>query len=319
LLYNSNFDNGLKFWSSYTPDTISQELIDTQYGKAIRISRKDGKGYWPLTYQGRDIFYYKGLTYYFRFKFRVIKGGGNPFNIGWWVQEEGKIPYNLPKKIYPLNDEWFGCITSYTFKEDHFGSIPTFMNSQHANTIIDFADIELLCNDTLGRSMYADEKIEMIRALEDERIEQLIFGAEKKQLLFERITRWKFAWELWTTEYTWSNKLIGKGFDYLDQFGQKFYPDEDRVDYPHNPIISSFLYSGIIGGFFYIYFLILSFFYYWKYRKHHMLFFILFLVTFTFIFISSDSHFNVPIFAMLSLVPFITKYIVKEKQQKNPT
>ena len=44
----------------------------------------------------------------------------------------------------------------------------------------------------------------------------------------------------------------------------------------------------------------------------------LYLITFAFVFISSDSHFNVPIFAMLSLVPFITKYVVKEKEQKNP-
>ena len=39
--------------------------------------------------------------------------------------------------------------------------------------------------------------------------------------------------------------------------------------------------------------------------------------TFVFIFISSDSHFNVPIFALLSCVPFITRYIHKEKEQMN--
>ena len=143
-------------------------------------------------------------------------------------------------------------------------------------------------------------------------------GTEKKELLSERIARWKYARELWQTEYKWSNKLFGGGFDYLDKFGKKFYPEEDRKDYPHNPIISSFLYSGLLGGFFYIYFLVLSFWYYWKYRKHHLLFFLLYLITFAFVFISSDSHFNVPIFAMLSLVPFITKYVVKEKEQKNP-
>jgi O-antigen ligase len=101
-------------------------------------------------------------------------------------------------------------------------------------------------------------------------------------------------------------------------YGKKFYPEEDRIDYPHNPIISSFLYSGIIGGLFYVYFLVLSFYYYWKYRKHHALFFILYLTTFAFIFISSDSHFNVPIFAMLSLVPFITKQVVEEKEPEKP-
>ena len=135
----------------------------------------------------------------------------------------------------------------------------------------------------------------------------------------ERTSRWKYAFELWKTEYNWKNKFFGKGFDYLEMFGQKFYPDQNRIDYPHNPILSSFLYSGIIGGIFYLYFLALSFWYYWKYRKHHVLFFILFLVTFIFVFISSDSHFNVPIFAMLSLVPFITRHFVKEPNSKSLT
>ena len=130
--------------------------------------------------------------------------------------------------------------------------------------------------------------------------------------------RWKYALELWTKEYSWSKKIFGGGFDYLEMYGKKFYPEEDRIDYPHNPIISSFLYSGIIGGLFYVYFLVLSFYYYWKYRKHHALFFILYLTTFAFIFISSDSHFNVPIFAMLSLVPFITKQVVEEKEPEKP-
>ncbi len=188
------------------------------------------------------------------------------------------------------------------------------MNSQQSNTIIDFTDIELICNDTLNRYMYADENIDLIRKLEEARISQQLNSGSGK-LLSERINRWKYAKELWSTEYNWSNKLFGKGFDYLENFGQKFYPDEDRIDYPHNPIISAFLYSGLIGGFFYIYFLALSFWYYWKYRKHHMLFFILFLITFVFVFISSDSHFNVPIFAILSLVPFVTRSIVTAKEE----
>ncbi len=312
LFYNSNFENGLVFWGTETPDTVNHELVDTQYGKAIRVSRNNGKGYWPLVYQGREIFYYKGLIYHFRFKFRVIKGEESPFNIGWWVEGEEQKQHLLQKNIFPLDEEWFECIASYKFDNDHYGDIPTFMNSQKANTIIDFADIELLCHDTLDRPMYADEKIDLINRLEEARITKEL-GIEDKKPFSERTERWKYAFELWKTEYNWTNKLFGGGFDYLKKFGKKFYPEEDRIDYPHNPIISSFLYSGIIGGVFYIYFLALSLWYYWKYRKHHLLFFILFLITFVFVFISSDSHFNVPIFAMLSLVPFITRYLVNEQ------
>ncbi len=242
----------------------------------------------------------------------MIKGEESPFNIGWWVEGEEQKQHLLQKNIFPLDEEWFECIASYKFDNDHYGDIPTFMNSQKANTIIDFADIELLCHDTLDRPMYADEKIDLINRLEEARITKEL-GIEDKKPFSERTERWKYAFELWKTEYNWTNKLFGGGFDYLKKIGKKFYPEEDRIDYPHNPIISSFLYSGIIGGVFYIYFLALSLWYYWKYRKHHLLFFILFLITFVFVFISSDSHFNVPIFAMLSLVPFITRYLVNEQ------
>lgn len=318
LFYNSNFEHGSKYWAYVTPDPINHELIETQFGRAIRVTRKEGDGYWPLVYQGRDIFYYKNLTYHFRFKYRVIEGGGTPFNIGWWIEGEKQKPYNLHKEIFPINDDWFECTASYKFENDHYEKAQTFMNSQQSNTIIDFTDIELICNDTLNRSMYADENIDKIRMLEEARINQQLNSGTGK-LLSERINRWKYSLDLWTTEYKWSEKIFGGGFDYLDKFGQNFYPDKNKIDYPHNPIISAFLYSGLIGGFFYIYFLALSFWYYWKYRKQHVLFFILFLITFVFVFISSDSHFNVPIFAMLSLVPFITKFIVKEKEQKNPS
>jgi|GEM_PF-3063010 len=319
LFYNSNFENGLKFWNSISYDTIKQELIKTVYGNAIRITRNEGKGYWPLAYQGRDIYYYKDLTYYFRFKFRVIKGGETPFKIGWWVEGEDDIPYDLHKNVLPLNEEWYECFTSYKFKNDHYGDIPTFMNSQEPNTIIDYMEIELLCNDSLNRPMYADEKIDEISKLEKAKLEEQFQETDNKRILSERINRWKYALEIWTAQYKWYNKLFGGGFDYLEMFGKKFYPDQNRTDYPHNPVISAFLYSGIIGGIFYIYFLALTIWYYWKYRKHHALFFILYLIILAFVFISSDSHFNVPIFAVLSLIPFITKQVIEEKEQENLT
>ena len=314
LFYNSNFEYGLKFWGSFTPDSVIHELIDTKYGKALRVTRNEGVGYWPLIYQGRDIYYHKDLPYYFRFKFRVVKGVKTPFNIGWWVEGEGRKQYDLSKEIFPIDGEWYLCIAKTSFDKDYYGKITNFMNSQKANTIIDFADIELISTDSSNRFMFADEMIDEIRIQEAARMNVLLESEERK-LFSQRISRWKYALELWKTEYQWTDRIFGGGFDYLDKFGRKFYPDEERIDYPHNPIISAFLYSGIVGGSFYIYFLILSFYYYWKYKKHHMLFFILFIITFVFVFISSDSHFNVPIFAMLSVVPFVTRYFVNEKEK----
>ncbi|MCD4714703.1 MAG: hypothetical protein K8R73_15615 [Clostridiales bacterium] len=310
LLYNSNFRHGLEFWDAISDDSIYHKIIDTEFGKAVRVVRDEGAGGWPLAYQGRDIHYYRDLTYTFRFKFRVVKGDDSGFKIGWgwWDEDKGSQIRIIKKIIYPIGNDWFECVGSYAFEQDHLERIYTFMNNQKSNTIFDFTDIELFCNDSLNRSMYIDENIDLVREIEESKMKQPI-GAERKKLLSERTTRWKYAMELWRTEYLWSNKLFGKGFDYLDKFGKKFYPELDRIDYPHNPVISSFLYSGIVGGFYYIYFLALSFWYYWKYRRHHLLFFSLYLITFAFVFISSNSHFNTPIFALLSLVPFITRSV----------
>jgi hypothetical protein len=314
LYYNSNFVHGLKFWGSVTQDSIDHSIVDTRFGKAIRVSRKDGKGMWPLVYLGREIYYYKDLTYYFRFKFRVLEGTGIPFKIGWRALEESPIPYNLHKDIFPIEDEWFECIASYQFSKDQYGEILAFLNNQLANTTVDLADIELLCNDTSNLPMYSDEMIEVIKSKNKQELDQQM-GLEHEKLLSKRLDRWNYALKIWS-EYPWYNKLIGDGFDYLTRFGRKFYPNETRTDYPHNPIVSSFLYSGIIGGLFYIYFLSISIWFYWKYRRHHMLLFISFILCLVFLMISGDNHFSVPIFAMLSLVPFITKNNIREKDLK---
>lgn len=126
-----------------------------------------------------------------------------------------------------------------------------------------------------------------------------------------RTARWYYAWLIFK-DYPWYKKIFGGGFDYLEKFGSEF--GVSKFDYPHNPIISSFLYSGIIGGLFYIYFLILVFWYYWKYRKHILVFFLMYLVTFSFCMFSGNSHFSVPIFTFLSLIPFLTKYYVNKKK-----
>jgi len=307
LIYNGNFKYGKQFWRYNTPDTINHKvthkIINTNLGNALRIIRKKGFGYFTLAYSGRNIHYYKDITYTIKFNFRIIKGDEVPFYVGWWVNDEGKNPYNLNKKITQLDSTWQECRCSYTFKNDH-DSVPMFLNSQKAGTIIDITNISLTCNDTLNRPIYADE-IYKSKAPET-----------TDRFMGPRSVRWKYALELFNN-YPVINKVFGNGFDYLYLYAEKF-PDSSnptkKTDYPHNPILSALLYSGIIGALYYVYFLILVFWYYWKYRKYHMLFFILYLITFFFTFVSGNSHFSVPVFAMLSVVPFITRYLVKNKK-----
>ncbi len=114
-----------------------------------------------------------------------------------------------------------------------------------------------------------------------------------------------FAFQLWKTKYSLTEKIFGSGFDYLPQFGQQFNDDQESHTYPHNPAISSLLYSGLVGGLYYVYFIMMVFLFYWKYRKKLYPVFFMYLFALVFSMFSGNSHFSVPLFAFLSFVPFI--------------
>jgi hypothetical protein len=121
-----------------------------------------------------------------------------------------------------------------------------------------------------------------------------------------RTARWYFAWSVFK-DYPWYKKIFGGGFDYLEMFGKKF--GEAKYDWPHNPMISAFLYSGILGGFVFLWFLMMVIVNYLLYLRMHFFFFICFIVTFFFVFFSDTSLFNTPLFTFLCIVPFFTKYL----------
>jgi len=141
---------------------------------------------------------------------------------------------------------------------------------------------------------------------------------EHDGLMTSRFDRWQFAW-LYFKNQPFYKQLLGCGFNYLKIYPTVFNNPSKEVknDYPHNPIISSFLYSGIMGGLLYVYFLVLSFLKYWKLRKELELFAILYILTFAFTFFSGNSHFSVPAFTILSLIPFAFEVGIQNKSLKN--
>ena len=227
--------------------------------------------------------------------------------------KKGIAPVNLYFSKYGVTD--FRSLKGYVIF-----AYPQYRKINHTGNIISGKDIQLNSPLPFNLNVIDLKKLlfEKYQEINDSiDIEKILKSFEDEKLVGTRLEKWYFALYLFKNEYRWHEKIFGGGFKYLEKFGQKFFPDEERLDYPHNPIISSFLYSGIIGGLFYIYFLILTFWYYWKYRKHHMVFFIMYLVTFFFAFFSGNSHFGIPIFAFLSIVPFLTRYVVKENRNKN--
>jgi len=119
--------------------------------------------------------------------------------------------------------------------------------------------------------------------------------------------KWEYAIELYKKEPI-INKFFGNGFDYLEKFGEKFNNDKTKLLYPHNPIFSALLYSGIVGAVFALLFLVLSIYYGVIYFKKNPLYSLMLFTSLLFIFFSGNSLFSVPIFLFLFSLSFLIRY-----------
>lgn len=132
-----------------------------------------------------------------------------------------------------------------------------------------------------------------------------------------RLDRWKFAWQIFTKEYTWPKKIFGGGFDYLNWYGYYFLGDKTKSDWPHNPFLSVLLYSGILGLGLYLLLLFKVFNLYLKYLKEYYILFIFFLISFFFSFFSANNPFDPPVMGFFVMLPFFIHYVhVKERKLK---
>lgn len=300
LFFNGDIQRyGLSAWEMLPSphDCVRLMVVETGGGdSAIRVERGCSSGYWQLHYKSRPIVCFKDVTYKISFAYKVVVGPADPFMVGWWVDEEHDY-HNLPQKTESIDSVWNRCTVSYKFQEDRMNP-HCFLNSLQAGSIIEVKDIRLTCDDTTGLPRYVDQ-------LSDSVIHKYYSQDTINYFTASRTDRWRYALELWQTRYNTKQKIFGQGFKYLEWYGEKFYNNSKRYDFPHNPIISSFLYSGIIGGIVYIIFLIMSLWLYWKRRKELGIFFIMYLCCMFFCMFSGSSHFSFPLFAFLSFMPFI--------------
>jgi O-antigen ligase len=137
-----------------------------------------------------------------------------------------------------------------------------------------------------------------------------------KKKFASRTTRWQFAWQIFTKEYNWPKRIFGGGFNFLNWYGYYFDRDKTRSDYPHNPFLYIFLYSGIIGLLLYIYLMYKVFYYYLKYIEEYYLFFIFFLITYFFTFFSGGNPFDPPIMGFFIILPFLIHSVQKKSKSE---
>jgi hypothetical protein len=145
--------------------------------------------------------------------------------------------------------------------------------------------------------------------------QNLIVDTISNEFFGGRLLRWEFAYEIFMKEYNWKQKIFGGGFNFLNWYGNYFFKDKTKSDWPHNPFLSILLYSGIIGLVLYILLLYKVTTYYLNYLKEYYLFFIFFLITLFFSFFSGGSPFDPPIMGFFIILPFFIHHVHKNCDQ----
>lgn len=143
LISNGDFKLGLANWIPYA-DSTTHTIIKTPFGNGIRVSRTNGSdGDWSLRYVGRPIIYHAGHRYQIRFLYKIQKGNGIPFSVGWWVDEgSGFIDYYLPLKIKKIGNGWNEATCSRFFNQTHYDLV-TFLNSLQDYSVVDITNVEM--------------------------------------------------------------------------------------------------------------------------------------------------------------------------------
>ncbi|MGD9994161.1 MAG: sugar transferase [Salinivirgaceae bacterium] len=119
--------------------------------------------------------------------------------------------------------------------------------------------------------------------------------------------KWSYALDLFNQRST-AEKLLGDGFDYLSEYGLQFNQDAALTDYPHNPVLSALLYSGVVGAVFILFFILVALYYGGIYFRKYPLYSMMLYTSMLFILFSGNSLFSVPIFLFLFSLSFMIRH-----------
>jgi lipopolysaccharide/colanic/teichoic acid biosynthesis glycosyltransferase len=121
------------------------------------------------------------------------------------------------------------------------------------------------------------------------------------------VDKWDYAWQLFQQRSA-AQKFLGDGFSYFQNFGQKYNGSLQEADYPHNPILSGLLYSGILGAIFISFFILVALYYGGKYFRKYPLYALMLFTSMLFVLFSGNSLFSVPIFLFLFSLSFMIRH-----------
>ena len=119
-----------------------------------------------------------------------------------------------------------------------------------------------------------------------------------------RSDRWDYTQNLFDS-YPIANKFFGGGFDYLPKFANLYLGGKVGEDYPHNFILSTLLYNGILGVVLYLLLIGQVLWSYLRRYSKHKVFFFFFLYFMIVVSTSSNSLFSNWICTPLLLIPLL--------------
>ncbi|MBN1990369.1 MAG: hypothetical protein JW783_13285 [Bacteroidales bacterium] len=169
----------------------------------------------------------------------------------------------------------------------------------------DMSDIEETKHTSLSKITSLDSAYHEVKLVSQDSVTDFVMEPVVNHFSGPRVVRWRYAWYLYTKEYSWWQKIIGKGHFHTEKFAKMFKKDENGYEYPHNPLLSVLLYSGILGLLAYLWLLFKVFSFYWLYKKDYWVWGLCFLATFFFSFFSANSPFDPAVMALFMVLPFL--------------
>lgn len=145
------------------------------------------------------------------------------------------------------------------------------------------------------------------------RAETLINGDNGHSSFSSREIRWNYAGDI-INNFSWYQMLIGDGYRYHYLYGEKdFSHDGVKEGYPHNILISYFLFSGTLGLFALLIFYYQTIILYIRYKKYLKEFFYFFIIATVFAMTSGDNLYGVKLYTVSFVLPFLFQYSLKHK------
>lgn len=169
----------------------------------------------------------------------------------------------------------------------------------------EMSDIEEAKHTSLSKVSSLDSAYHEVKLVNQDSTTDFVMEPVVNNFSGPRVVRWRYAWYLYTKEYSWWQKIIGKGHFHTEKFAKTFKNDENGYEYPHNPLLSVLLYSGILGLLAYLWLLFKVFSFYWLYKKDYWVWGLCFLATFFFSFFSANSPFDPVVMALFMVLPFL--------------